>query len=318
MTWNWSPPGACVAGLKLPGREPGDIDVATPHQLVIADNASPRRAARRLGVTVEHVRYASTLLHRPAPISKPRISKLRARAEQMLTRQFFQREHIEAGKDLATLSAETGFSSRMLREYTRAAGIKIVTRAIEDRVIVTRALRGDRIDSQWLSEQAGTLRRANTDIAAELGLSHETIRRYRRDYGIPSHPTGGHGHVVSNLRHPNLPGDIRRNVEGQRGGWQRLHRFQQMMTHPSMNTAAAALGLHTQNLNLQIRRLETDIGATILQRAPHRYAPMTPTRRGQRLLEHLDQPTIRELMHRYAHANAHPQDRPHRRRRRAE
>jgi TniQ/Bacterial regulatory helix-turn-helix protein, lysR family len=309
----WSPPAQCVAGLKLPGREPADIDLTVLHQLVIADNTSPQRAARRLGVTVEHVRYASTLLHRPAPTSKPRISKLRARADQVLTRQFFQREHVEAGKDLATLIADTGFSSRMLRDYARAAGIKIVTRAIKDRVKVTRALRGDRIDPQWLREQAGTRGRANTDIAAELGLSHETIRRYRRDYGIPSRPTGGHSHVVSNLRHPNLPRDIRLAVEGQRGGWQRLRRFQQMMAYPSMNTAAAALSLHTQNLNLQIQRLETDVGAPLLQRAPHRYAPMVPTRRGQRLLDHLTQPTIRELLDRYADANARPKCGPYKR-----
>jgi DNA-binding transcriptional LysR family regulator len=85
------------------------------------------------------------------------------------------------------------------------------------------------------------------------------------------------------------------------------------MAHPSMNTAAAALGLHTQNLNLQIQRLEADIGAPILQRAPHRYAPMAPTSRGQRLLDHLARPDIRELLHRYADANARPKCGPYRR-----
>ncbi|GFJ93499.1 LysR family transcriptional regulator [Phytohabitans rumicis] len=313
----WSPPGQCVAGLKLPGREPDDIDLNALHQMVIVDGTSSRSVARRLGVTVEHVRYASQQLHRlppqRAPNSKPRISKLRARAEQLLTREFFQREHVAAGKNLATLATETGFSRWMLHEHARAAGVKIVTRKIKERVKVTRALRGDRIDPQWLREQAGTLHRANTDIAAELGLSHETIRRYRRDYGIPSRPTGGHSHVVSNLRHPNLPRDIRLAVEGQRGGWQRLHRFQQMIAYPSMNTAAAALGLHTQNLNLQIQRLETDIGGQLLQRAPHRYAPMVPTRRGQRLLDHLKQPAIRELLDRYADANARPKCGPYKR-----
>jgi DNA-binding transcriptional LysR family regulator len=85
------------------------------------------------------------------------------------------------------------------------------------------------------------------------------------------------------------------------------------MAHPSMNVAAAALGLHTQNLNLQIRRLETDIGAPILRRAQHRYAPMVPTRRGQRVLDHLAQPGIRELLTRYASANARPKCGPYRR-----
>jgi AAA domain len=41
-------------------------------------------------------------------------------------------------------------------------------------------LRGPQIDATWLRTQITTLRRTNTDIAAELGLSHETIRRHRK------------------------------------------------------------------------------------------------------------------------------------------
>lgn len=48
---------------------------------------------------------------------------------------------------------------------------------------------------------------------------------YRRDYGVPGRPTGSHGHVVTYLSHPALPRDIRRAVEGQRNGWQRLRRL---------------------------------------------------------------------------------------------
>jgi len=312
---SWSPPAQCVAGLKLPGREPSDIDTAALHQLVILDNTRPRLAARRLWVSVEHVRYATQQLHRPAPQhpphTKPYVTKVRARAEQVLTAEFFQREHVEAGKNISTLLAETGFSRKMLREYANAAGIKLVTRRVKDRIRNDRAVRGDSINPDWLREQAVTLRRANTDIAAELGLSHETVRRYRRDYGIPGRPTGGHGHIVTHLNHPQLPRDIRRAVEGQRTGWQRLRRFQQMMTYPSMNSAAQALGLHTQNLTLQIQRLETDIGAQLLQRAPHRYASMDPTRRGRRLLDHLAQPAIRELLDRHGDANARPKCGPY-------
>jgi DNA-binding transcriptional LysR family regulator len=86
-----------------------------------------------------------------------------------------------------------------------------------------------------------------------------------------------------------------------------------MMAYPSINAAAAALGLHTQNLNQQIQRLETDIGAPIVQRAAHRCAPMVATRRGQRLLDHLAQPAVRDLLGRYANANARPKCGPYKR-----
>jgi len=261
----WSPPAECVAGLHLPGREPDDIDMDRLHQLVIVGNVKPKEAARRLGVCVEHVRYTLQQLHRPPrphpKHSQPAARKTRTRAAEILTTEFFQREHIDAGKDVETLMVETGFSRDLLYRYARQAGIKFVNPHRKARITVARARRGDRIDRDWLQHHAGTLGRTNSDIAAELGLSHETVRRYRRNYGIPGRPTGGHGYVITYLNHPDLPRDIRRAVEGQRTGWQRLRRFQQMVAYPSMNSAAQALDLHTQNLNLQIQRLEADIGA---------------------------------------------------------
>jgi hypothetical protein len=143
--------------------------------------------------------------------------------------------------------AETGFSRKILRRYARDADIELTSVRPKHRIKIKAARRGDRIDRDWLQQQAGTLGRTNGDIAAELGLSHETVRCYRRDYGIPGRPTGGHGHAVTHLTHPELPRDIRRAVEGQRNGWQRLGRFQQMMAYPNMISAAQALGLHTQN-----------------------------------------------------------------------
>jgi hypothetical protein len=308
----WSPPGDCVAGLKLPGRDPDDIDLAALHQLVVVDNRRPREAAHRLDVSVAHVRYASQRLHRPAPQhhknTVPAVIRLRARAKALLTAGFFQREHVEAGKNLATLVAETGFSRRILGEYARAAGVTIVTRRLRDRIKDERALCGDTIDPQWLHKQAETLRRTNTDIAAELGLSHETIRRYRRELGVEGRHTG----TYSDRRHPGLPADVRRVVEGRRAGWQRLRRFEQVTGYHSMNTAAAALGHHMQNLNLQIRRLEADLGTQLLVRG-NRYQPITPTRSGQRLLDHLQQPDVRALLDKYAPPGAHQTRRPYKR-----
>ena len=134
---------------------------------------------------------------------------------------------------------------------------------------------------------------------AELGVTGETIRRYRNNLGITAGPTGVHR--LQRQHHPDLPDDIRRAVEGQRHGWQRLRRFQQTTAYPSINTAAHALGYHTSNLNLnlQLQRLETDIGGALLH-SGHRYLPMSPTERGHRLLEILDQSAVRHLLDHYA------------------
>jgi DNA-binding transcriptional LysR family regulator len=96
---------------------------------------------------------------------------------------------------------------------------------------------------------------------------------------------------------------VRRGVEGKRHGWQRLHRFQQLAAHPSVNSTAHALNLHTSNLLLQLDRLEADIGATLIHRTNHRYQSMTLTRRGQRLLNPLNQPAARQQLDRHAHSD---------------
>ncbi|WP_412738497.1 helix-turn-helix domain-containing protein [Krasilnikovia sp. MM14-A1259] len=82
----------------------------------------------------------------------------------------------------------------------------------------------------------------------------------------------------------------------------------------SINTAAAALGHHPQNLTLQIQRLEADLGTPLLIRG-HHYQAITLTRRGQQLLNHLHRPDVRELLDHYAPPDAHQTRRPYKRRR---
>jgi len=97
----WSPPGHIVAGLSLPGRDPADIDMTALHQAIIVDNLCPTAAAAKLGVSLEHIRYATQFLHRQqaaCPKSRPaRARKIRPRAADILTAAFFQREHIHTG-----------------------------------------------------------------------------------------------------------------------------------------------------------------------------------------------------------------------------
>jgi DNA-binding transcriptional LysR family regulator len=69
--------------------------------------------------------------------------------------------------------------------------------------------------------------------------------------------------------------------------------------YPSVNTVAQALALHLSNLNLQLQRLETDIGGTLLHGATN-HRPMRLTERGHQLLALLDEPSVRRLLNQYA------------------
>ncbi|MFJ3408288.1 TniQ family protein [Promicromonospora sp. NPDC090134] len=310
----WSPPTSCATGLALPGREPDDIDTAALRQLLADGITSLRAAAALLGVSTHHVRYAIGQLHRPLPqrtVRAPRRpTPTRVRAEQVLTAEFFQREHAEAGKSIVTLAAETRFSSTMISQYAKRAGIRLPVRRVGDRIKNQDAVRGDGIDPNWLREQAGTLRRTNTDIAAELGVNHDTIRKLRKELGIPPLRRGIH----SDRLYPTLPAEIRRAVESNRAGWQRLRRFEEVVTHHSISRAAASLGHHHQNLNRQIRRLEADLGAPLLIRG-HRYQPLTTTPLGRRVLNHLQLPEVRTLLDTHAPPGAHQHREPYRRNR---
>ncbi|WP_460755137.1 TniQ family protein [Myceligenerans cantabricum] len=305
----WSPPASCAAGLALPGREPDDIDTASLRNLIIGGGVSPSAAADLLGVSTEHVRYAIGRLHLPALEHRRegphRPTKKRARAEQLLTAEFFHREHGQAAKGIATLAAETGFSRTMINQYAKRAGVQLAFRRISDRITNHDAARDDGIDPDWLHEQAGTLRRTNTDIATELRVNQATIAKLRRDLGIPPLRPG----TYSDRLYPTLPTEIRRAVEGNRAGWQRLRRFEEVVDHHSIKRAAATLGHHHQNLNRQIRRLEADLGAPLLVPG-HRYKPQTTTPLGQRVLEQLLRLEVRALLDTHAPPGAHQHREP--------
>jgi len=84
----------------------------------------------------------------------------------------------------------------------------------------------------------------------------------------------------------NTPRDLRRAVQGQRGGWTRLERFATTMTYPTLTEASTAIGIHQPALIKQLHRLETDIGAPLYHRATIS-EPQRPTRRGAALLRTL-------------------------------
>ncbi|MEU8265437.1 LysR family transcriptional regulator [Micromonospora sp. NPDC048999] len=272
---SWNPPGDAVAGLTLPGREPDDIDFDTVHQLVNVEQLPINAAAAKLDATVEHIRYALGRLHRPGKINgkntPPASRRLRERAARSLTAEFFHRKYIEAGKDLRTIEAETGIHRKLLARHARALGAPLTDARSMNKPIP--------IDPDWLREQSEGQQRSASDIAAELGLTPETVRRNLLRFGIARRPQGFGGMPSHSRTYPDLPDDIRRAVEGPHHGWLRLRRLQQIIGYPSINKAAQALNLHLATLVNQIAKLEADIGKPLLHRGrPNR--PMSPTEHG--------------------------------------
>jgi DNA-binding transcriptional LysR family regulator len=105
--------------------------------------------------------------------------------------------------------------------------------------------------------------------------------------------------MITNLD-PSLPTDVRRAVEGQLRGWQRLRRFQQAVAYRSLTAASKDLHVDVSTFLLQVNRLEHDIGGRLFHRLT-RTRPQRLTPRGARLLAALDDARVRELLDRHGH-----------------
>lgn len=282
----WHPPLDLAAHLPLPGREPADIDLDAVHQLAVVDGHPLGAVAVRLGTTIDHTRLALERVLRPprdwSAVAPPAAWQHRQRARSVLTRAFFDREYIAAGKTLTQIADETGYNRRLVGQLAREAGI-----------IITNLCEPVPIDEGWLRQQYLERKRSYTDIATELGVRDMTIIERARRYGIPSRPPGitSRPELLHTLS-PDIPVDVRRAVEGSLAGWHRLHRFQIAMAFPTINAAADHLGAHQAALVRQFQHLERDIGAPLFHRATHTQ-PQRPTARGAALLRALARPDIR-------------------------
>ena len=123
----WAPPPGCCAHLTLPGPEPDDIDLDAASHLIITEKLPVAGAAARLGTTTGHVRLALEHIPRPARqwgrSAAPPTWQRQQHARAILTREFFEREYITAGKNLRQLEADTGIPRRFLTQVAREHGI---------------------------------------------------------------------------------------------------------------------------------------------------------------------------------------------------
>jgi hypothetical protein len=103
-----------------------------------------------------------------------------------------------------------------------------------------------------------------------------TVTRCAREYGITARPAGITSHPQMVTKLASTPHrDIRRAVEGGLHGWQRLHRFQAVMTFPTIDTAADHLGIDQSTL---VRQPTT--------RIRHRRHPLPPRQHSSRHAPH--------------------------------
>ncbi|KZM75536.1 TniQ family protein [Nocardia terpenica] len=283
----WSPPTALAAGLALPGIDPADLDTDQIRRLVFDEHRCLGDVAEALGLHIDHVRLAMEGLDRPHLQQKsasPAAWHRDRDAARVLTREYFEREYLRGGRNLGDIATETGFGARRVSRVAKQLGIPL-----------RKAADAFPLNPQWLREQYCDRLRTSADIATELGTDQQTINYALHRFAIPTRPQGTYSRTeyLRTLDHT-VPARVRTAVEGQLGGWLRLHRFQIAMAFPNLATAMAYLGTHTALL-AQFQRLEQQIGGPLFQRADRR-TPQHPTTLGQALLADLDTDNVQQLM----------------------
>lgn len=295
----WSPPAYLADGLDLPGIDPTALDPAAVEEATSSGHNLGDVAAR-LGVHIDHVRLAIETLELPTatlgPTATARLTS-RQRAQAIATRAFFEQHYLQDKRPLGDLNRLTGIPRRTLASLAREHGIRL--RAGVDPITP---------DPGWLREQYLTRARTCADLARELHVTPETLRRALIRAGIARREAGVHARREMNLPlAPEHSPIVLAAAEGTLHGWKRLARFQAAAIYPSMTAAAIALGLHHTALTEQVQRLERDTAGRLYERAAYG-KPQRLTPHGQALLAALDQPPTIAALRQATGPAPHPPD----------
>jgi len=262
----WSPHCPEIARDALPGGDPDAVDAKRATDM-LDDGLAPRTIARRLGVTIEQVRYAV----REHPHEDPPYAGIirELTAEQL-------RADLD---DVRTMAA--------LAERYDVARITVRRALIAHRIPIPPHGRRPTydIDAEWLREEYLGQRRSIENIAREVGAAPATISRLLTAHAIPIRGRGSPRRVIAPGTYPEpLASAVERN-----GGSERVRRFQIYARTRSLSAAAKHMGVHQHALTAQLAMLEECCSGQLLERLARDQRPQRLTRLGRRLLDQADQ-----------------------------
>lgn len=132
---SWSPAADGIELGQLPGPDPDAIDPRNVHA-AISRQPTPRRAAAKLGITFEHLRYIArkhpSEMHDPsAPTAPPRVRFAALLGADQL------RELIDQGNSLRQIEVSHGINRRTLHDELIAHGIPTPPRGRRSRAVAS-------------------------------------------------------------------------------------------------------------------------------------------------------------------------------------
>jgi len=274
----WEPPFNCVDVHHWPGPRLDSAPPARLQQLLLDERRSLTDAAAALGTSIEHVRLA--LIQHPVG-RHPKRSKAASRQGPTARPANCTPEHIryryeQCRWSYERIARELGVDRSLVRRLAGVAGVQSRSSG---------RTRTYHIDRQWLAVEYLQRRRRLVDIAADLGMHRNTLGRIARGYGMhPRLAAKGSNALHRGSKPAPCPRWIR-TVFQLRGGLQRVQRFLHLVQYPTIAEAARALHLRPSTLSSQLRRLEREVGVSLLIRSENKgMRPMRLTRDGRRFV----------------------------------
>ena len=291
----WSPPASLADGLQLPGGPVAGLTAADVVEVARAQRLPPSGAARALSINMEHLawlfeqhppptpwlrswrRQPETVGSEAAPKASTQLISLvqHKRATELLTREFLEREYLQARKSVRWIAREARLRPALVSQALHAASIP--PRHGRHRTVS--------IDEAWLAHQYVNQGRAMKDIAAELGVGEATVQQRLAAQGIAGRAPGKRI-ICTPAFLESVPSALKPALRSH-AGLSRLYRFHAAMRHRTLTEASDCLLIGRSVLSTQIKQLETELGFALYTR-PRRAQTLQPTAEGHKILRALE------------------------------
>lgn len=216
------------------------------------------------------IRLAQEGADKPFRALRPETHSLRARLRQSLDR----------GDSIEDMASDLNKSERTIRHHLDRLSIRTQPAGSVQAIL-------DEIREMYVDQRL-TIR----EIADQTGRSWAVVQRLVHLSGAPVRLSGAQVRSPGSFAGPKgvdprtyaaLPALLQNALRGHRSR-ERLQRFAEISSYPTLQAAALNLGLNQPTLSSQIRNLERKVGGQLLMRAD-RWQPMQLTTLGSELLK---------------------------------
>jgi TniQ len=182
----WQPPLEWAPEAEWLAPDPESLDPEQLRRALHAEHATASSVARRLGVSIGHIRYVTDRHPIDPSTSSWAFSPgtaLKRRNHAALAPAYLRQRYEADGWSYAQIAAETGVEKEVVRAHAHRAGVRPRPPGRRSQVD---------LDPEWFAREYVENQRSFYELAVEVGTSPTTLARLAKAAGIPVRPRGGH------------------------------------------------------------------------------------------------------------------------------